>query len=426
MDPANLLAASVAVMRIAAGELTSEGLVRACLERIAERDADVGAWEHVDPEATLAEARARDTSPPLGPLHGLPVGVKDIIDTADMPTGYGSPIWRGHRPARDAACVALVRAAGGVILGKTVTTEFAYFTPGRTANPHDLGHTPGGSSSGSAAAVADHMVPVALGTQTAGSIIRPAAFCGVVGYKPSFGTISRSGVLSFAESLDTVGALSRSVADAALLASVAARRADLLVPDTPGPVPRVGVHRTADWELVSAGSQAAVTDTARRLARAGAAVSDAVLPAWFAELPSAQATVMAFEAARSFAPELREHGARLSPTLRALLDEGAGLSPKEYLDALGLAQAGRQELAALFERHDLVLTPSAPGEAPPGLGATGDPVFNRTWTLLGTPCVHLPTGTSEHGLPVGAQLVGRPGDDARVLAMAAWAERQLA
>ena len=207
MDPANLLAASVAVMRIAAGELTSEGLVRACLERIAERDADVGAWEHVDPEATLAEARARDTSPPLGPLHGLPVGVKDIIDTADMPTGYGSPIWRGHRPARDAACVALVRAAGGVVLGKTVTTEFAYFTPGRTANPHDLGHTPGGSSSGSAAAVADHMVPVAFGTQTAGSIIRPAAFCGVVGYKPSFGTISRSGVLSFAESLDTVGAL---------------------------------------------------------------------------------------------------------------------------------------------------------------------------------------------------------------------------
>jgi Asp-tRNA(Asn)/Glu-tRNA(Gln) amidotransferase A subunit family amidase len=426
MDPANLLAASVAVVRIAAGELTSEGLVRACLERIAERDADVGAWEHVDPEATLAEARDRDTSPPLGPLHGLPVGVKDIIDTADMPTGYGSPIWRGHRPDRDAACVALVRAAGGVILGKTVTTEFAYFTPGRTANPHDLGHTPGGSSSGSAAAVADHMVPVAFGTQTAGSIIRPAAFCGVVGYKPSFGTISRSGVLSFAESLDTVGALARSVADAALLASVAARRADLLVPDTPGPVPRVGVHRTADWELVSAGSQAAVSDVARRLARAGAAVSDAVLPAWFAELPSAQATVMAFEAARAFASELREHGARLSPTLRHLLDKGGGLSPREYLDALGLAQAGRQELAALFERHDLVLTPSAPGAAPPGLGATGDPVFNRTWTLLGTPCVHLPTGTSERGLPVGAQLVGRPGDDARVLAMAAWAERRLA
>jgi hypothetical protein len=280
MDPANLLAASVGVMRIAAGS-DLRGLVRApagAHRRARRRRRRLG---HVDPEATLAETRARDTSPPLGPLHGLPVGVKDIIDTADLPTGYGSPIWRGHRPARDAACVALVRAAGGVILGKTVTTEFAYFTPGRTANPHDLGHTPGGSSSGSAAAVADHMVPVALGTQTAGSIIRPAAFCGVVGYKPSFGTISRSGVLSFAESLDTVGALSRSVADAALLASVAARRADLLVPDTPGPVPRVGVHRTADWELVSAGSQAAAyrhrlpTGTGRRR-RLGRRLADLV------------------------------------------------------------------------------------------------------------------------------------------------------
>jgi Asp-tRNA(Asn)/Glu-tRNA(Gln) amidotransferase A subunit family amidase len=426
MDAANFLDASVAVMRIATGELTSQRLVRACLERIAERDADVGAWEHVDPEAALGQARARDSSPPLGPLHGLPVGVKDIVDTADLPTSYGSPIWRGHRPARDAACVALVRAAGGVILGKTVTTEFAYFSPGRTANPHHLGHTPGGSSSGSAAAVADHMVPVAFGTQTAGSIIRPAAFCGVVGYKPSFGTISRSGVLPFAESLDTVGALARSVADAALLASVAASRPDLLVADAPGPVPRVGVHPTAAWELVSAGSQAAVTEAARRLALAGADVSEAALPAWFAELPGAQATVMAFEAARAFAPEHLQHGPRLSPKLRALLEEGAGRSAKEYLDALRLAQSGRQELAALLERHDLVLTPSAPGAAPSGLEATGDPVFNRTWTLLGTPCVHLPTGTGEGGLPVGVQLVGRPGDDARVLAMAAWAERQLA
>jgi Asp-tRNA(Asn)/Glu-tRNA(Gln) amidotransferase A subunit family amidase len=191
-------------------------------------------------------------------------------------------------------------------------------------------------------------------------------------------------------------------------------------------VPRVGVHPTAAWELVSAGSQAAVTDTARRLTLAGADVSDAAVPAWFAELPGVQATVMAFEAARSFAPERRQHGPRLSPKLRALLDEGADRSPTEYLDALRLAQTGRQELAALFDRHDLVLTASAPGAAPPGLEATGDPVFNRTWTLLGTPCLHLPTGTGEGGLPVGVQLVGRPGDDARVLAMAAWAERQLA
>jgi Asp-tRNA(Asn)/Glu-tRNA(Gln) amidotransferase A subunit family amidase len=426
VEPANLLTAAVAARRIAAGELSSEQLVHDCLERITERDGDVGAWEHLDPTAALAQARARDRTPPHGPLHGVPVGVKDIIDTADMPTGYGSPIWRGHRPARDAACVALVREAGGVVLGKTVTTELAYFSPGRTANPHDLGRTPGGSSSGSAAAVADHMVPVALGTQTAGSIIRPAAFCGVVGYKPSFGTISRSGVMAFAESLDTVGSLAGSVADAALLVSVAARRPDLLLRAGPGQAPRVAVYRSAAWDQVSAGSQAALDGAARRLAEAGADISDAALPGWFAELAEAQATVMAFEAARSFAPERREHGDRLSPQLRALLDEGADRAPADYLDALGLAQAGRQELAALFGRHDLILTLSAPGEAPTGLDSTGDPRFNRTWTLLGTPCVHLPTGSGEAGLPVGVQLVGRPGDDARLLASAAWVERQLA
>ena len=426
MEPANLLTAVVVSRRIAAGELRSEQLVRHCLERIAERDGEVGAWEHVDPAAALAEARDRDNTSPRGPLHGVPVGVKDIIDTADMPTGYGSPIWRGHRPVRDAACVALVREAGAVVLGKTVTTELAYFSPGRTANPHDLGRTPGGSSSGSAAAVADHMVPVAFGTQTAGSIIRPAAFCGVVGYKPSFGTISRSGVLPFAESLDTVGSLAGSVADAALLVSVAAGRPDLLVRDGPDRAPRVAVHRSAAWEQVSGGSREALIEAARRLARAGSDVSDAALPGWFAELPGAQATVMAFEAARSFAPERRGHNAQLSARLRALLDEGADCSPAAYLDALRLAQAGRQELAALFERHDLILTPSAPGEAPVGLDSTGDPRFNRTWTLLGTPCVNLPAGTGEGGLPVGVQLVGRPGDDARFLATATWAERQLA
>jgi amidase len=425
MEPENLLSACAAARRIATGQLTAERLVRACLERIAKRDGEVGAWEYLDPDTVLAEARACDASPPLGPLHGVPVGVKDIIDTAAMPTGYGSPIWAGHRSDRDAACVAMVRAAGGVVLGKTVTTEFAYFTPGRTANPRELGHTPGGSSSGSAAAVADHMVPVAFGTQTAGSIIRPAAFCGVVGYKPTFGTVSRSGVMPFAESLDTIGALARTVADAALLVSVAASRPDLLVPEVAGPVPRVGIYQTGNWELASAESRQALSDAAGRLELAGAEVSEASLPGWFAELTGAQATVMAFEAARSFAPERREHDERLSPKLRKLLDEGARCSSKEYLDALSLVEAGRQALVALFERHDLLLTLSAPGVAPTGLETTGDPIFNRTWTLLGTPCVHLPTGAGPGGLPVGVQFVGRRGDDARVLAMAAWTERQV-
>jgi amidase len=428
MDTANLLSAAEAARRIAAGRLSSERLVRACLDRIAERDPEVGAWEQLDPDAAIAQARARDASPPLGPLHGVPVGVKDIIDTADLPTGYGSPIWAGHRPRCDAACVALVRAAGGIVLGKTVTTEFAYFTPGRTANPHDLGHTPGGSSSGSAAAVADHMVPLALGTQTAGSVIRPAAFCGVVGYKPTFGTVSRAGVLPFAESLDTVGAFARDVAGAALLVAVAAARPDLgtVDADAPARAPRIGVHPATSWGSAAEASRHALADAAARLDRAGAEVADADPPAWFADLPDAQRTVMAFEAARAFAPERRDHGDRLSPTLRALLDDGDRHSPAEYLDALRLARAGRQALAALFERHDLLLTPSAPGPAPPGLAATGDPMFNRAWTLLGTPCLHLPTGTAPGGLPVGVQLVGRPGGDAQLLAMAAWAEERLA
>ena len=425
MQPANQLSAHAAARHIATGRLTAERLVRACLERIAERDGAVGAWEYLDPDAALAEARARDASPPTGPLHGLPVGVKDIVDTATLPTGYGSPIWTGHQSDRDAACVALVRAAGGIVLGKTVTTEFAYFTPGRTANPRELGHTPGGSSSGSAAAVADHMVPLAFGTQTAGSIIRPAAFCGVVGYKPTFGTVSCSGVLPFAESLDTVGALARTVADAALLVSVAANRPDLLVPEVAGPAPRVGVHQTSNWGFASAESRQAVRDAAGRLERAGAKVSEASLPGWFEELVGAQATVMAFEAARTFAPERREHEERLSPKLRALLDEGVRCSPQAYLDALRLAEAGRKALDTLFDQHDLLLTLSAPGIAPRGLETTGDPIFNRTWTLLGTPCVHLPTGAGPGGLPIGVQLVGRRGDDARFLAMAAWAERQV-
>ena len=413
-----------AAASIAAGELTAERLVRACLERIDAREAEVGAWEHLDPELALVQARRRDAEPARGPLHGVPVGVKDIIDTTDLPTGYGSALYRGHRPARDAACVALVRMAGGIVLGKTVSTELAYFAPGRTANPAELRHTPGGSSSGSAAAVADAMVPVAFGTQTAGSVIRPAAFCGVVGYKPSFGLINRSGILPFAESLDTVGTFGRTVADAALLASVASGRPALAAVE-PGPAPRVGLWRTAQWEQASTAARAAVMDASSRLAGAGAAVADAELPAWFADLSAAHVTVMAFEAARAFAHERLVHEPRLSQTLRALLDQGAACPPRRYDEAVALARAGREELARVFERHDVLLTPSAAGEAPVGLGSTGDPLFNRTWTLLGTPCVHLPGFAGPAGLPVGVQLVGRAGDDAGILAAAAWAERWL-
>src|SRR6266478_6832973 len=240
-DPLSL-SARVAAQEIAAGRLAAEALVTACLDRIAARESVVGAWHHLDPDAALAAARQRDAEPPRGPLHGIPIAVKDLIDTAETPTGYGSPIYEGHRPAADAACVALARAAGAVALGKTVTTEFACFTAGKTANPHNPAHTPGGSSSGSAAAVADGMAPLALGTQTAGSVIRPAAYCGVVGYKPSFGLINRAGVKPLADSLDTVGVFARTVEDAAFFAGVLSERPALRNLRIPSEPPRFGLY----------------------------------------------------------------------------------------------------------------------------------------------------------------------------------------
>src|SRR5215216_600925 len=246
-DPLSL-SAREAAQQIAARRLSAEALVAACLDRIAAREAAVGAWHHLDREAALEAARQRDREAPRGPLHGLPIAVKDLIDTADMPTGYGSPIYQGHRPAADAACVALARSAGAVVLGKTVTTEFACFTPGKTANPHNLAHTPGGSSSGSAAAVAESMAPLAFGTQTAGSVIRPAAFCGIVGYKPSFGTIPRAGVKMLCDSLDTVGTMARNVADAAFFAGVIAGRPELRDVAPSEAPPRFGLYRTPMWD----------------------------------------------------------------------------------------------------------------------------------------------------------------------------------
>src|SRR5216684_2101833 len=260
-DPLTLSARDAA-REIAAGRLSAEALVAACLERIAAREPVVGAWHHLDRGAALAAARCCDTSAPSGPLHGIPVAVKDLIDTVDMPTGYGSAIYAGHRPAADASCVALARGAGAIVLGKTVTTEFACFTAGKTANPRNPAHTPGGSSSGSAAAVADGMAPLALGTQTAGSVIRPAAYCGCVGYKPSFGLINRAGVKPLADSLDTVGVLARTVEDAAFFAGVLSERPALRHLAVPSAAPRFGLYRTPVWEEAEPATVAAI-DAAR-------------------------------------------------------------------------------------------------------------------------------------------------------------------
>jgi Asp-tRNA(Asn)/Glu-tRNA(Gln) amidotransferase A subunit family amidase len=414
------LSAAEAARAIAAGRLTSESLVAACLERIAARDGGLAAWVHVDAEASLAQARALDRQPAQGPLHGVPVGIKDIIDTADMPTEYGSPIYRGNRPRADAAAVALLRRAGCVILGKTATAEFANLHPPATRNPHNPAHTPGGSSSGSAAAVADHMVPLALGTQTGGSMIRPAAFCGVVGLKPSFGSINRTGVKPVSDSLDTLGLFANTVEDAALaLNLLSGRRA----PDFSAKVtaPRIGFARTLRWKDADASTQAALESAAGRLAAAGADVRDAALPAAAEALFDAQGLIMNFEAARALAWEQSHHRDAISATLRKRLDEGWAVSREQYDGAMRTAREAQPQFADLMRGFDLLLTPSARGEAPQGLASTGDALFNRVWTMLGVPCITLPWGRGPNGLPLGAQFVSAFGQDTALLARAQWA-----
>ncbi|MBI3453453.1 MAG: amidase [Rhodospirillales bacterium] len=411
---------------IAARRVSVEDIVAACLDHIAGREGAVGAWEFFDRHAALGQARAHDRLPDgparAGLLFGIPVGIKDIIDTADMPTGYGSAIYRGHRPAHDAACVARLRAVGAIILGKTVSTEFAYFTPGKTKNPHNPHYTPGGSSSGSAAAVADFMVPLALGTQTAGSVIRPAAFCGAVGYKASFGAFDMAGIKPFAPSLDTLGFFARTVADAMLIRAAMLGRP---LASARSGVPRIGFCRTPIWAEAEPATHDMLGALRERLGAAGAAVTDIDLPASWSELNAAQQAIMAVEAVGSFSVERREHGEKLSQALRDLLAIGNTIQPAAEQAARALAAQCREKMAALFANCDVLLTPSAKGEAPATLEATGDPAFNRMWTLLGLPCVTLPAGRGALGLPLGAQLVGRLSGDDDLLAAAAWVEKRI-
>jgi Asp-tRNA(Asn)/Glu-tRNA(Gln) amidotransferase A subunit family amidase len=405
-------------------ELKAEDLARACLDRVAERDADVRAFAHIDPDAVLAQARALDAGPIRGPLHGLPLGVKDLFDTVDAPTAYGSPIYAGHRPAADAAAVALCREAGALVLGKTVTTEFAYFHPGPTHNPRNLAHTPGGSSSGSAAAVADAMLPLALGTQTAASIIRPAAYCGVVGYKPSIDRVPRAGVKSLSETLDTVGGFGRSVRDAALLGAVLTGDKRLLA-DFDTTAPRIGLCPTPDWQAADVDVHSAWARAQALLAPRAAALAEAAWPAAMPDLVALQKAVMAHEMARALSAERVQHSGALSPRLRALFDEGVAISGEQHAAHLAQVRDSRRLADAWFEHFDVLLGPSATGEAPLGIDATGDPLFCRGWTLLGLPCVHLPFSSGSSGLPVGLQLVGRLGDDHRLMAWAQWCWERL-
>lgn len=408
--------ATALARRLVRRELSAVELTRACLERIAEREGEVQAWEFLDPEHALAQARELDHGPVRGLLHGLPIGVKDLFDTADMPTTYGSRIYAGDRPAADAASVALCREQGALMLGKTVTTEFATFTPGKTRNPHRLTQTPGGSSSGSAAAVADCMVPLAFASQTAASVIRPAAFCGIVGYKPSFGLINRAGVKALSDSLDTIGFLARSVEDVALFA--AAANGARGVPDlaTAG-MPRIAMCHTHEWPHADADAQAAFVRAEQALAASGMLAPAPPLPAAFSSLLQAQKEIMAFDLARSLAHERLRHADKLSEGLTQLLQQGLAIDIDHHRANLQRAAAARAGADTLFADADALLAPSAIGEAPAS-DQTGDPVFGRVWTLLGLPCIHLPFATGRSGLPVGLQLVGRHGSDRALLVAA--------
>jgi len=418
-DPA-ALTATEAARSIREGRLTPAALMEACLARVEAREAVVQAMAFFDP----VQARAAKPSP--GPLHGLPVGVKDVLDTADMPSEYNSSIWRGHRPRADAACVAWAKASGAVVLGKTVTTEFATRTPGPTTNPHDTLRTPGGSSSGSAAGVAAGFFPLAFGTQTAGSVIRPAAFCGVVGYKPSFGLINRHGMKLMSESLDTVGVMARSVADCALFAGAVSGR-DLGDPDRhTGTAPRIGLCRSPMWDRAAPETAALFDRIAAPLTRAGASLRDFDLPPEYDALEAAHAGIMNHESARAMGWELATARDQLSPSLRERLEWGLAQPEAAVIESQALFRFLQDGFEATLGGLDILLTPAAPGEAPEGLAWTGDAGFNLIWTSLHVPCVTVPAGVGPNGMPLGVQIVAPRGRDREALAWAAWVASALA
>lgn len=420
-----LLTASAAARLLQRKELTAQALLSACLEVIADREPEVLAWREYDAKAAMSHARQLDQGPIRGPLHGLPLAVKDLFDTRDFSSGYGSPIYQQHRPVNDAAAVALCRDAGAIVLGKTVTTEFATFTPGPTRNPHNPAHTPGGSSSGSAAAVATHMVPLALGTQTAASVIRPAAFCGIVGFKPSFGLIPRAGVKSLSESLDTIGGFGHCVEDVALLTSVMANAPQWRQLPTDRK-PRIGVCRTPYWDKASAAAQAAFESTVQRLIAKGVQVVDVTLTDSVSALVDVHDEVMCAEAFKALADERLNHPDLLSKRLKAMLHRGSSITYEQSLQHRAQVASARHQIGRSFVEYDLLMTPSACGEADLGLERTGDPLFSRIWSLLGLPSLNLPVGFGPQGLPLGVQLIGPVMSDTATLSFANWVEQNLA
>jgi Asp-tRNA(Asn)/Glu-tRNA(Gln) amidotransferase A subunit family amidase len=400
-----------------AGALRCEDVARACLARIEAREPTVKAWSFIDADLILRQAKALDASANHGPLRGVPVGVKDVIETYDMPTEMGSPIYRGYRARSDASCVALLRAAGALIFGKTVTCEFAGVTAGATTNPHDLTRTPGGSSSGSGAAVADFMVPLAVGTQTGGSLQRPSSYCGIVGYKPTFGLINPQGVKPAAVSLDTVGLMARTVEDLELSTRVLTNNAPLswLPQDTPI---RVGLCRTYAWDTAENATQHAVENAAQMLASAGYKVANVDLPPQYNDLVATREVINDFERARGMAYEWQWYREQLSEGLAKSIRSGLVMRRERYTDALKRVDECRRLLPEIFINVDVLLTPTVQGEAPLGLNYTGDHRFQSIWTQLRIPAITLPTNAGPNGMPVGIQLVAACYADDRLLVMA--------
>ncbi len=427
--------AADAAKEIRTGNITSEELVGACLDHIKASEEQVCAWTYLDPDHALKQACEADRilreGNALGPLHGVPVGVKDIFDTRDMPTEDGTVLHAGRQPEKDAAAVSLLREAGAIILGKTVTTELAVFAPGKTRNPHDPERTPGGSSSGSAAAVASGMVPLAIGTQTNGSVIRPASYCGIYGYKPSFGRISRHGVLQQSRPLDQIGVFARTIEDVALIAEQMMAFDDR-DPDTqlrarpplidtatqdPPVEPRLAFVKSPVWDHADSDTKEAFAELVDHM---GEKAGEVVIPDIFNDAVEQHRLIMEADLARSFDPEYRRGKDKLSPILLEMITRGQKVLAVDYNNAVSRIPLFNRAFDKVFEWYDAILTPATTGEAPVGLESTGSPIFCTIWTLCGMPAISLPLLQGTHGMPVGVQLVGPRGDDAQLLRTARW------
>ena len=429
------LSATKAIAQLRNGEITSEDLVQACLERIDQVDGEIEAWAYLNPDYALDQARLLDSKrqagDAVGPLHGIPVGVKDIFDTETMPTENGTVLDSGRQPMNDCRVISLLEEAGAVIMGKTVSTELAVYGPGKTKNPHNPKHTPGGSSSGSAAAVASHMVPLAVGTQTNGSVIRPASFCGVVGFKPTHGLIPRTGILAQSHWLDTVGVFGRSVNDAAVIAEALvaydpgdADTASRVRPalsktarDEPPMPPMLAFAKTAVWDRADDETQEAFAELTESL---GEGCNDLILPEPFDDAVELHGKIMNADLAKSFAGYYERGKDKLTDVLKGMIEDGQKVTAIEYNKAVDWRETLNEGLGGVFDRYDAIIPPAATGEAPAGLDSTGSPVFNTLWTYCGLPAITLPLMQGSNGLPIGVQLVGPRHDDARLLRTANW------